>query len=60
MDNLPQDPIMLTSCINMLLRDKKYDSLESLCAYYDKDINQVKNYLKKYGFEYMEELKQFR
>lgn len=60
MDNLPQDPYILVSSINMLLRDKMYDSLESLCVYFGKDVNEIKEYLKPYGFEYLEEQKQFR
>ena len=60
MDNLPQDPYILVSSINMLLRDNMYDSLESLCEYYGKDVNDIKDYLKPYGFEYLEEQKQFR
>lgn len=60
MDNLPQDPYILVSSINMLLRDKMYDSLESLCEYFRKDVDEIKEYLKPYGFEYMEEQKQFR
>lgn len=59
MDNLPQDPYILVSSINMLLRDNIYDSLESLCDYFCRDINEIKAYLKKYGFEYMEEQKRF-
>ena len=39
MDNLPQDPYILVSSINMQLRDNMYDSLESLCNYFGKDIN---------------------
>jgi len=50
----------LVSGINMLLRDNMYDSLESLCEYYGKDVNDIKEYLKQYGFEYLEEQKQFR
>ena len=60
MDNLPQDPFMLVSNLNMLLRDNMFDSLESLCENYDKNINDIKDYLKEYGFEYLEEQKQFR
>ncbi|MCR4591634.1 MAG: DUF4250 domain-containing protein [Bacteroidaceae bacterium] len=60
MDNLPQDPFMLVSSINMMLRDNMYDSLESLCEYYDKDINELKEYLQQNGFDYLEEQKQFR
>jgi hypothetical protein len=60
MDNLPQDPYILVSSINMQLRDNIHDSLESLCEDFGKDINEIKDYLKQYGFEYLEEQKQFR
>lgn len=60
MDKLPQDSFMLASTINMLLRDNIYDSLESLCNYYNKDVNKIKDYLKESGFDYIEEQKQFR
>ncbi len=60
MDKLPQDPFMLFSSINMLLRDNEYDSLEALCDDFSKDINEIKDYLSQFGFEYMEEQKQFR
>ena len=60
MDKLPQDPFMLFSSINMLLRDNEYDSLEALCDDFGKDINEIKDYLSQFGFEYMEEHKQFR
>ena len=60
MDKLPQDPFMLFSSINMLLRDNEYDSLEALCHDFGKDINEIKDYLSQFGFEYMEEQKQFR
>jgi hypothetical protein len=60
MDKLPQDPFILVSSINMLLRDNEYDSLEALCEDFDKDINELKAYLGQYGFYYLEEIKQFR
>lgn len=60
MDYLPQDPYILASCINMQLRDNVFDSLESLCEDYNRDVNQIKDYLRQYGFEYMAEQKQFR
>jgi len=60
MDHLPQDPFMLVSSINMLLRDNEYDSLEALCDDFGRDINEIKAYLKEYGFDYLEEQKQFR
>ena len=60
MENLPQNPDMLVSCINMLLRDEEFDSLESLCNCFDRDEEEVKNYLKSNGYVYSEEQKQFR
>ncbi|MBO7069429.1 MAG: DUF4250 domain-containing protein [Bacteroidaceae bacterium] len=60
MDYLPQDPFILASCINMLLRDNEFDTLNSLCCYFNKDINELTDYLNQNGFEYIEEQKQFR
>ncbi len=37
MDYLPNDPHMLVSTINMLLRDGEYDSLDDLCNAFDRD-----------------------
>ncbi len=51
---------MLVSAVNMLLRDEEFDSLESLCYYFDKGTKEIKNYLQKQGFVYDEEQKQFR
>lgn len=60
MDRLPQDPIMLLSSINMLLRDREYDSLEELCGRFDHNVDEVKATLLKIGYEYNEEQKQFK
>ena len=60
MDRLPQDPIMLLSSINMLLRDREYDSLEELCGRFDGNVDEVKATLLKIGYEYNEEQKQFK
>ena len=60
MDYLPNDPMMLVSSVNMLLRDDEFDDLESLCSYYDKDVEELKKLLKENGFVYHEDLKQFR
>jgi len=51
---------MLVSAVNMLLRDEEFDTLESLCFYFDKEPQQIKNYLQGLGFVYDEEQKQFR
>lgn len=60
MEHLPQDPFMLVSAINMLLRDGEFDSLDSLCSYYDRDVDDVKAYLSNHGYVYSEEQKQMR
>ena len=60
MDYLPNDPAMLVSSLNMLLRDEEFDSLLSLCCYYDRNVDELKAYLLQNGYEYSEEQKQFR
>ncbi|MDE6408629.1 MAG: DUF4250 domain-containing protein [Muribaculaceae bacterium] len=57
--NLPQDPFMLLSVINMKLRDE-YPSLEELCKSNDIDEESLKATLLKAGFEYIPEANQFR
>ena len=60
MEYLPQDPAMLVSAVNMLLRDQEYDSLESLCFSFDRDPEEIKKYLLEYDYLYNEQQKQFR
>ncbi len=60
MDYLPQDPAILVSSVNMLLRDEEYDSLEDLCNAFDRDIEELKATLSEQGFVYVEQQKQFR
>lgn len=60
MEFLPNDPMMMVSSINMLLRDGEFDSLEDLCGYFDKDPEQVKALLDKEDYVFVEEQKQFR
>ena len=60
MDRLPKDPFMLVSSINMLLRDGEFDSLEDLCAYFDREAEDVKAELLRNGYAYNEEQKQVR
>lgn len=60
MDNLPEDPAILVSSINMLLRDEEFDSLESLCFAYNRDPEEIKQYLYKNGFVYSLSQLQFR
>jgi hypothetical protein len=56
--NIPKDPNMLYSYINMMLRDK-FDSLEEFCNVNDADMDEIVEKLKAAGFEYDAELNQF-
>lgn len=60
MDRLPNDPAMLVSSVNMLLRDDEFDSLESLCYSFDTTPNELKACLEGEGYVYSEEQRQFR
>lgn len=55
---IPQDPFMLMSFINLKLRDY-YDSLDALCEDLGFDKEQLCDKLKSAGFEYSEENKKF-
>lgn len=59
MEDMPEDPFMLLSWINMKLRDR-YDSLEALCD--DLEINraEIETTLNGAGFDYMPDINQFR
>ena len=58
MENLPKDPMMLMSVINMKLRDF-YPSLDELCEDMEIDRNELENKLNQAGFEYNAELNKF-
>lgn len=60
MDHLPQDPVILVSSVNMLLRDGEFDSLESLCYAFDREPDEIKNRLLAEGFVWSEQQNQFR
>ena len=49
--NIPTNPDMLVSFINMKLRDE-YDSLEALCEDLDINIDELLQNLRNAGFEY--------
>lgn len=51
MENLPKDPFMLLSIINMKLRDQ-YADLDSLCDDLDVDREALEQALAAAGFEY--------
>ena len=59
MSSIPKDPFLLFSFINMQLRDN-YASLEEFCAANDADLGELTEKLNAAGFEYNEELNQFR
>lgn len=44
----------------MLLRDEEFDSLESLCYCFERDIDELKDYLRAHGYVYSEAQLQFR
>ena len=60
MELLPQDPAILVSSVNMLLRDEEFDTLEALCYAFNKEPRDIKDYLYKRGFVWSEQQKQFR
>lgn len=57
--NLPKDPYMLFSVINMKLRDC-YPSLDALCEDMGESRNEIEKTLGAAGFEYDEEQNCFR
>ena len=60
MDHLPNDPAMLVSSVNMLLRDGEFDTLEALCYAFDREPADIKDHLRAHGFVWSEEQNQFR
>jgi len=57
--NLPNDPFMLLSVINMKLRDN-YSSLDELCEDMGIKREEIESKLKDAGFEYIEDANSFR
>ena len=51
MNELPQDPMMLYSAVNMKLRDR-YNSLDELCDDLGIDRRELERRLAEVGFEY--------
>lgn len=58
MNNIPQDPIMLMSWLNLKLRDF-YPDLDSLCDDLGLDRKEIEEKMKVAGFEYSEEHRKF-
>lgn len=57
-ENLPKDPMMLLSYINLKLRDY-YHTLDALCDDLDVDKDELVKTLREAGFEYSEEQNRF-
>ena len=51
---------MMVSAVNMLLRDGEFESLEELCASFDREPEELKAFLRESGYEYNAEQKQFK
>lgn len=58
MNNIPKDPIMLLSWLNLKLRDF-YPDLDSLCDDLGLDRKEIEENMKAAGFEYSEEHRKF-
>ena len=58
--NIPKDPVMLMSMVNMKMRDGGYDSLDDLCKELGIEENELVEQLGKAGFDWMAGIKQFR
>ncbi len=58
MNNIPKDPIMLMSWLNLKLRDF-YPDLDSLCDDLELDRQDIEERMKAAGFEYSEEHRKF-
>ena len=57
--NLPKDPVMCLSVVNMALRDGA-DSLEELCSGWGEEKEDLIRRLAEAGFEYDEKERRFR
>ncbi len=57
--HIPQDPVLLMSTINTLLRDQ-YPNLEALCEDRELDAASIRSTLEAAGFAYVPEQNQFR
>lgn len=56
---MPKDPHMLVSYMNMMLRDR-YSSFEEFCDDNNTDPKAVLEKVSAAGYEYIEEINQFR
>lgn len=58
MENIPSDPMMLLSFLNMKLRDF-YSNLDELCNDLDLDKEEIVKKMAEAGFEYNESQNKF-
>lgn len=58
MNNIPKDPFMLLSFVNLKLRDF-YKDLDTMCAQLDVDKIELVNKLRDIDYEYDEALNKF-
>lgn len=58
MENIPSDPMMLLSFLNMKLRDF-YSNLDELCNDLDLDKEEIVKKMAETGFEYNESQNKF-
>ena len=59
MHNLPKDPVMLLSFVNMKLRDE-FSSLDELATSCSTTVEEICETLKKINYEYNPDSRQFR
>lgn len=59
MENVPKDPVMLMSFVNMKMRDE-FKSLEDLCSFYALDQGRLMAGMEAAGFTWMPGIRQFR
>lgn len=59
MERLPEDPYMLVSAINFLLRDGICKDLDKVCYDYGVERAELEARLREAGFEYNEEQHKF-
>ena len=57
--NIPNDPAILLSYVNTMLRDN-FNSLDELCRSLDVDRNELEKKLSAIGYVYSPELNRFR
>lgn len=58
--NIPSDPVMLMSTLNMKLRDGEFENLDDLCLSLGIEKTEVLKKLSEAGFDYLPEIRQFR